>query len=67
MASLKYMLLNNWTFWRVTKMILSVVFIVNGILEADYILTIGGFFLMLHTLLNACAMCAGGDCEVPKK
>ncbi len=66
-ATLKHMLLKNWTIWRIVKMVLSLIFIINGIMRLDYILITGGVFLMIHTLLNACAMCAGGNCEVPQK
>lgn len=63
---LKLRLLTNWTLWRITRLVLSFVFIVNGIIKLDYILLIGGVFLLGHALINACAACAGGNCEIPQ-
>lgn len=64
---MKELLLKNWTLWRATRLVLAIIFIVNGILKADYILLTGGIFLFGHAILNACAACAGGNCEIPKK
>ena len=64
---MKEVLLKNWTLWRITRLVLAIIFIVNGILKGDYILVTGGVFLFGHAVLNACATCAGGSCEIPKK
>lgn len=64
---MKNLLLKNWNLWRVTRLLLSLVFIVNGVVKADYILLTGGVFLFGHAMLNACVTCAGGSCEIPKK
>lgn len=63
---IKKRLLLNWTLWRITRLVLSLVFIVNGIIKLDYILLIGGIFLLGHALINACATCVGGNCEIPQ-
>jgi hypothetical protein len=63
---MKETILNNWTLWRIVKMALSILFIVMGAIRVDYILLASGVFLFFHTLLNACAMCVGGNCEIPK-
>ena len=63
---LKQRLLSNWTPWRITRLVLAVVFIINGVIKLDYILLIGGVFLLGHALINACAACASGNCEIPQ-
>jgi hypothetical protein len=63
---IKQRLLSNWTLWRITRLVLALIFIVNGIVKLDYILLSGGVFLLGHALLNACAACAGGNCEIPQ-
>lgn len=64
---IKQLLLKNWTLWRVTRLLLSFVFIINGIIKADYVLVTGGVFLFGHAILNVCSTCAGGNCEIPEK
>ncbi len=64
---IKQRLLSNWTLWRITRLVLALIFIINGIIKLDYILLIGGIFLLGHALINACAACAGGNCETPQK
>lgn len=64
---MKQRLLTNWTLWRITRFVLSLVFIINGALNTDYILLTGGVFLLIHALVNSCAMCASGNCEIPQK
>lgn len=64
---MKDRLLKNWTLWRVTRFILALIFIVNGVIKSDYILIAGGIFLLAHALVNSCAACASGNCETPKK
>lgn len=64
---IKQRLLSNWTLWRITRLVLALIFIINGIIKLDYILLIGGIFLLGYALINACAACAGGNCEIPQK
>lgn len=59
--------LKNWDWWRITRAVLSVLFMVQGIIKGDYVLLAGGVFLMIHALLNVCAACATGNCEIPQK
>lgn len=63
---MKERLLTNWTLWRITRLVLSIIFIINGLIKADYILIAGGIFLLGHALVNSCAACAGGNCEIPQ-
>ena len=64
---MKERLLTNWTLWRITRFILSLIFIINGVIKVDYILILGGVFLLGHALVNSCAACAGRNCEIPQK
>jgi hypothetical protein len=64
---MKERLLTNWTLWRITRFILSLIFIINGVIKVDYILILGGVFLLGHALVNSCATCASGNCEIPQK
>ncbi len=65
--NLKARLLSNWNLWRITRLVLSIVFIVSGIINLDYILLASGVFLLVHALLNACLTCVGDNCEISKK
>lgn len=67
MKDIKARLLSNWSLWRVTRLVLSIVFIVYGIFNLDYILLASGVFLLGHALLNACLTCVGENCEIPQK
>lgn len=60
-------LLTNWTLWRFSRLAFALVFIVAGIIRYDMILSLGGVFLLFHSLLNTCAACENGACEVPKQ
>jgi len=64
---MKELLFNNWSLWRIIRFVLSIIFMVNGIIKADYFLLAGGVFLFIHAFLNVCSTCASGNCEVPKK
>lgn len=64
---MKQRLLSNWNTWRIIRLALSIVFIVSGFINSDWILLFSGGFLMVHALLNACVTCVGGNCEIPKK
>jgi hypothetical protein len=66
MNDLKIRLLSNWNLWRVVRLVLSIVFIFNGIINLDYVLLASGVFILGHALLNACISCAGGNCEIPQ-
>lgn len=66
MKNLIARLLSNWSLWRITRLVLSIVFIVYGIINLDYILLASGVFLLGHALLNACLTCVGGNCEIPQ-
>ncbi len=62
--NIKARLLSNWNLWRITRLVLSIVFIVSGIITLDYILLASGVFLLGHALLNACLTCVGSNCEI---
>ncbi len=65
--NIKARLLSNWNLWRITRLVLSIVFIVSAIINLDYILLVSGVFLLGHALLNACLTCVGGNCEISQK
>ncbi len=65
--NLRQRLSTNWSLWRIIRLVLSIVFIVSGIINLDYILLASGVFLLGHALLNACLNCVGGNCEIPQK
>ena len=53
MKDLKARLLANWNLWRITRLVLSIVFIVSGIINLDYILILAGVFLLGQAIFNA--------------
>lgn len=61
---MKDLLLSNWTWWRLTRLILGVVFIISGILRYDTVLWMSGGFLIVHALFNRCSTCVNGACKV---
>lgn len=63
---IKERLTTNWSLWRITRFVLSIIFIINGAMKTDYILLAGGVFLLIHALVNSCAACASGNCEIPQ-
>jgi hypothetical protein len=65
--SLKARLLSNWNLWRITRLVLSIVFIVSGIINLDYILILAGVFLLGQAIINTCVTCVSGNCEIPQK
>jgi hypothetical protein len=38
-----------------------------GAIKLDYILIAAGVFLLIQALVNTCATCAAGNCEIPQK
>jgi hypothetical protein len=67
MIDLKARLLSNWTLWRITRLVLSIVFIVSGIINLDYVLILAGVFLLGQAVFNTCVTCVTGNCEIPQK
>jgi len=65
--NVKQRLLTNWSLWRIIRLVLSVLFIVNGIITLDYILILAGLFLLGQAVLNTCVTCVSGNCEIPQK
>lgn len=61
-------ILKNWNAWRIIRLILSIVFFVAGITNADYFLVAGGIFILFQAVFNTgcCATgnCSDGSCEV---
>lgn len=57
----------SWNLWRTTRLILGLVFIGAGIVEADWVLAAAGAFLLVHAYINACAVCQTGECEIPQQ
>ncbi len=64
---MKERLLKNWTTWRIIRFVLSIVFITMGAIKLDYILIAAGVFLLIQAIVNTCATCAAGNCEIPQK
>jgi len=67
MNNIKARLLSNWNLWRITRLVLSIVFIVSGIINLDYILMLAGVFLLGQAIINTCVTCVSGNCEIPQK
>jgi hypothetical protein len=65
--NIKARLLSNWNLWRITRLVLSIVFIVSGIINLDYILILAGVFLLGQAVINTCVTCVSGNCEIPQK
>lgn len=64
---MKERLLNNWSAWRIIRLVLSVALMIIGAFKLDVILVLAGVFLLLQALFNTCVTCATGNCEVPQK
>lgn len=58
-----YKVMSNWNAWRLIRLILSLVFVVYGIIQTDYYLIAGGIFIMYQAVFNT-GCCANGNCEV---
>jgi hypothetical protein len=65
--NIKQRLSTYWSLWRIIRLVLSVVFIVSGIIALDYILILAGVFLLGQTVFNTCVSCVSGNCEIPQK
>jgi hypothetical protein len=65
--NIKQRLSTHWSLWRIIRLVLSVVFIVSGIIALDYILILAGLFLLVQAVINTCVTCVSGDCEIPQK
>lgn len=63
--NIKARLLSNWNLWRITRLVLSIAFIVSGIINLDYILILAGVFLLGQAVFNTCVTCVSGNCEIP--
>lgn len=64
---MKQRLLTNWNLWRIIRLILSFIFVWQGILKVDYIVLAAGVFLLIHAIVNSCATCASENCKIPQK
>ena len=65
--NIKARLLSNWNLWRITRLVLSIVFVISGIIAIDYILILAGVFLLGQAVINTCVTCVSGKCEIPQK
>ncbi len=65
--NIKARLLSNWNLWRITRLVLSIVFVISGIIAIDYILILAGVFLLGQAVFNTCVTCVSGNCEIPQK
>ena len=65
--NIKARLLSNWSLWRIIRLVLSVLFVISGIIASDYILILAGVFLLGQAIINTCVTCVSGNCEIPQK
>ena len=65
--NLRQRLSTNWSLWRIIRLVLSILFIANGIVTIDYILIFAGVFLLGQAIFNTCVTCVSGNCEIPQK
>lgn len=61
---MKQLLMTNWNWWRIARMLFAILFVVMGLLRADTILALGGGFLIFHALFSPCSNCVGGSCDI---
>ena len=64
--NIKQHLLSNWDLWRITRLVLSCIFIVSGIINLDYVLILAGVFLLGQSIINTCVTCVGSNCKIPQ-
>lgn len=55
--------IGQWNVWRITRLVLGIIFMTAGFFEADYILAAAGIFLIVHAWVNSCAACQTETCE----
>ncbi len=65
--NIKQRLATNWSLWRIIRLVLSVLFIISGIIAIDYILILAGVFLLGQAVFNTCVTCVSGNCEISQK
>ena len=65
--NLRQRLSTNWSLWRIIRLVLSILFIANGIVTIDYILIFAGVFLLGQAIFNTCVTCVSGNCEILQK
>jgi hypothetical protein len=53
----KSILRDNWTVWRIVKLVLSMMFLVGAVHQFDYILGAGAIYLFINSIFNTCKIC----------
>lgn len=54
---MKSILRDNWTVWRIVKLVLSIMFLVGALQQVDYILGAGAIYLLINSIFNTCKTC----------
>ena len=65
---MKELLLNDWTFFRVLRVVIGGVILIDGIVTGFALsIIIGGIFLYQGVFNVTCGACMGGNCQIPEK
>lgn len=65
---MKELLLNDWSFLRVLRVVIGTIIIIDGIQTSMALsVIIGAIFLYQGVMNKGCGACAGGSCEIPQK
>ncbi len=69
MEKMKTLLLNDWSFFRVLRVVIGGIIMIDGIATGMALsVIIGGIFLYQGIFNLSCGgACAGGNCEIPQK
>ncbi len=69
MEKVKSLLLNDWSFLRVLRVVIGAIIMIDGIVNATALtMIIGGIFLYQGIFNLSCGgACAGGNCQIPEK
>lgn len=69
MEKVKSLLLNDWSFFRVLRVVIGSIIMIDGIANATGLtMIIGGIFLYQGIFNLSCGgACAGGNCQIPEK
>ena len=69
MEKMKALLLNDWSFFRVLRVVIGGILMIDGVATGMTIsVIIGGIFLYQGIFNLSCGgACSGGSCEIPPK
>jgi hypothetical protein len=64
---MRELLLTDWSFFRVIRVVIGSVIMIDGIQTGFWLsVIIGGIFLYQGVFNVACGACVGGSCEIPE-